>query len=43
LGCPVLLGTGIPAFPVAGQVGMELTGSRPFGNGNILLTYRPQP
>jgi dihydrofolate reductase len=39
---PVLLGTGIPAFPVAGQVDMELTGSRPFGNGNILLTYRPQ-
>ena len=39
---PVLLGSGIPAFPVAAQVSMELAQSRQFGNGNMLLTYRPQ-
>ena len=41
--CPVLLGRGIPAFPVAAQAGLELLRSRPFGNGNILLAYRPHP
>jgi len=40
---PVLLGTGMPAFPVTGPVNLELAGTRPFGNGNILLTYRPAP
>ena len=39
---PVLLGSGIPAFPVGAQVSMELAQSRQFGNGNMLLTYRPQ-
>lgn len=39
---PVLLGSGIPAFPVTAQVSMELAQSRQFGNGNMLLTYRPQ-
>jgi dihydrofolate reductase len=39
---PVLLGSGIPAFPVAAQVSMELAQSRQFGNGNMLLTYWPQ-
>jgi dihydrofolate reductase len=39
---PVLLGSGIPAFPVASQVNMELLQSRQFANGNMLLTYRPQ-
>jgi len=38
----VLLGSGIPAFPVASQVNMELLQSRQFANGNMLLTYRPQ-
>ena len=39
---PVLLGRGIPAFPVASQVNMELLQSRQFANGNMLLAYRPQ-
>lgn len=39
---PVLLGSGNPAFPVSGQVSMELLQSRQFGNGNMLLIYRPQ-
>jgi dihydrofolate reductase len=39
---PVLLGGGIPAFPVAGQISMKLLQSRQFGNGNMLLTYEPQ-
>jgi dihydrofolate reductase len=40
---PVLLGTGIPAFPVSRMVGLDLAGSRQFGNGNMLLIYRPRP
>ena len=39
----VLLGRGVPAFPVTGLTAMELLRSRPLGNGNILLTYRPRP
>jgi dihydrofolate reductase len=38
---PVLLGAGHPAFPVSGQVSMDLLQSRQFGNGNVLLTYQP--
>jgi dihydrofolate reductase len=38
---PVLLGGGNPAFPVSGQVSMELLRSRQFSNGNMLLVYRP--
>jgi dihydrofolate reductase len=40
---PVLVGSGAPAFPVTGIVSLELLDTRRFGNGNILLTYRPNP
>jgi|HubBroStandDraft_4_1064222.scaffolds.fasta_scaffold180867_2 dihydrofolate reductase len=40
---PVLVGDGIPAFPVSGLVSLELLDTRRFGNGNMLLTYRPMP
>jgi dihydrofolate reductase len=40
---PVLLGSGIPAFPIAAQASLELLQSRQFGNGNMLLSYRPGP
>jgi dihydrofolate reductase len=39
---PILIGTGIPAFPVDRQVSLELLRTRRFGNGNMLLTYRPK-
>jgi dihydrofolate reductase len=38
---PILIGSGIPAFPVDRQVSLELLRSRQFVNGNMLLTYRP--
>jgi dihydrofolate reductase len=38
---PLMLGTGIPLFAgSARQVGLELTGSRAYGSGVILLHYR---
>jgi dihydrofolate reductase len=40
---PVLLGAGIPAFPVAGMTELNLVQSRQFGNGNMLLSYRIAP
>ena len=40
---PVLLGAGIPAFPVAGMTDLNLVQSRQFGNGNMLLSYRIAP
>jgi len=40
---PVLIGGGSPAFPVAAPVSLELLATRQFGNGNVLLTYRPAP
>jgi hypothetical protein len=39
----VLLGAGIPAFPVAGMTDLNLVQSRQFGNGNMLLSYRIAP
>jgi dihydrofolate reductase len=38
---PMLLGTGSPAFPITDRISLELLRTRPFGNGNVLLTYRP--
>jgi dihydrofolate reductase len=40
---PVLVGSGAPALPVTGMVSLELLDTRRFGNGNVLLTYRPRP
>jgi dihydrofolate reductase len=38
---PVLVGSGMPAFPVDRLVSLELLDTKRFGNGNILLTYHP--
>jgi hypothetical protein len=38
---PVILGSGHPAFPVTGPIGLTLLRTRSFGNGNTLLAYRP--
>jgi dihydrofolate reductase len=39
---PVVLGAGRPVFAgTAGPVGLHRAGVREFGNGNVLLTYRP--
>jgi dihydrofolate reductase len=40
---PVLLGAGVPAFPVDTMVSLELLDTKRFGNGNLLLSYRPKP
>jgi dihydrofolate reductase len=39
---PLLLGSGSPAFPITAPVSLELLRSRQFGNGNMLLVYRPE-
>ncbi len=38
---PVVLGSGRPALAGASRVGLELTRSKQFDSGNVLLTYRP--
>jgi dihydrofolate reductase len=39
---PVLLGAGRSVFSTAGErVGLKLLKSRPFGSGNVLLSYQP--
>lgn len=41
---PVLFGSGIPLFSGgAKQVDLELTGSKTYGNGVVLLNYRVKP
>lgn len=37
---PVILGHGIPLFPVDGDLKLQLIRTRIFGNGNVLLCYR---
>ena len=40
---PVILGVGTPLFKrTAGRVGLHLIEARTFGNGNVLLRYRPE-
>ena len=39
---PVVLGAGKPLFRDGAQLNLELAGSRRFGNGNVLLSYRPR-
>jgi len=38
---PVLLGTGTRLFQTPGEQELRLVQSRPFKNGNVLLTYQP--
>jgi len=39
---PVIMGNGTPLFkPGGGKLDLKLLGSRVFGSGNVLLTYRP--
>jgi dihydrofolate reductase len=39
---PVVLGSGNPLFKgMKEKLDLELVDTRTFGNGNILLTYRP--
>jgi dihydrofolate reductase len=38
---PILLGDGLKLFEGAGTVPLELTRTRPFTSGNVLLYYRP--
>lgn len=40
---PIILGDGLKLFPDAGPVPLELTRTRPFKSGNVLLHYRPTP
>lgn len=38
---PIILGDGLATFPTASSVPLELTRTRPFTSGNVLLYYRP--
>lgn len=38
---PIVLGGGLKVFDGSGTVPLELTSSRPFTSGNVLLYYRP--
>lgn len=38
---PIILGGGLKLFEGSGTVPLELTRSRPFTSGNVLLYYRP--
>ena len=41
---PVLVGSGRSvASSLRRQIGLQLSGRQEFGNGNVLLTYRPEP
>ncbi len=40
---PIVLGGGRTLFENAERVDLELIASRTFGNGNLVLTYRPRP
>ncbi len=37
---PVVLGGGTPLFQTKDKIALKLLKTRPFGNGNVLLTYR---
>jgi dihydrofolate reductase len=39
---PVFLGGGTPFFPTGAQLDLQLTDTRRFGNGAVLLVYRPR-
>jgi dihydrofolate reductase len=39
---PVILGNGTPLFKTNEKLGLKLTRTRAFGNGNVLLCYQPE-